>query len=263
MGVASNSHTRRRYDSVTYDSRGAVAPSSRSTTTPMYGMTPVAGDAPASAEAYRLRSLRSPVTSSSQPRYQEDLRLPPLNLENTSDRRGRTMSSARPPVAGTRGSHLRTNSNVNMPPPFTLEPQPMWSSPAPVVPIPVPSSKSSAATNHSSSAMDARNRSGSDPIRGFDDLNLSPQQRQRQPHPLASGHHRGQSLQVNPAPAIPAHLARSGAAGPGRSSTPGPYAYGSDPRAAVGVMSPPVADPVGRSSTPSPGKKTWWKFGKA
>jgi hypothetical protein len=188
MGVANNGgHTRRRYDSVTYDSWGAaVASHSRSTTAPMYGMAPVPmplNDAPASAEAYRLRDLRaptSPQSSRSAPRYnQEDLRdlqLPPLNLENAGER-GRSGSHAsRPPVAGTRPSHLRTSTTAaNIPPPFTLEPQPMWSNQG--------ISSPTAATNMSNA--DPRNRSGSDPLRGFDDLNLSSGQTPLQRHPLA------------------------------------------------------------------------------
>lgn len=258
MGVANGAHTRRRYDSVTYDSRGSVAPpSSRSSAgAPMYGMRPTE-NVPASAEDYRLRSMRASASSQSSrsnsmssSRHPEDLRLPPLHLENAPaggeyhrSRSSTTTSSSRPPVAGSRPSHLRTSSTANMPPPFTLEPQPMWSSPSPVVPIPVPGSKSS--------ALDARSRSGSDPIRDFNDLNLNSQSR----------HHRNQSLQVNPAPAVPSPLARlQSSGGPPRSSTPGPYpaGYAADPRATVGVRSPPVADPVGRSSTPSPAKKSFW-----
>lgn len=273
MGVANNGgHTRRRYDSVTYDSRGAVASPTRSTTTPMYGMAPVPvplNDTPASAEDYRLRSLRapaSPQTSRSTPRYhQEDLRLPPLNLDNAGDRGRSGSHSSRPPVAGTRPSHLRTSSTVNMPPPFTLEPQPMWSSQG--------MSSPSAATNLGNA--DPRNRSGSDPLRGFDDLNLSSGQAQQgiQRHPLAhstssrqhsDGHRRQMSLQAPTGAAMtsPTMARLQQQSGPARSSTPGPYPSGYDQRPAVGVVrSPPVADPVGRSSTPAPAKKSFWKWG--
>ncbi|KAF8321302.1 hypothetical protein DL93DRAFT_1638674 [Clavulina sp. PMI_390] len=250
MGVANGQPARRRYDSVTYDSRGAVAPPRSSGGVPMYGMAPVATEnVPASAEDYRLRSIRNQATPSrsnsvSQPRYSEDLRLPPLKLDG-DHARGRTSSTSRPPVAGTRPSHLRTSSNI--PPPFTLEPQPMWSSPPPVVQIPVPGTQAS--------AVDARNRSGSDPLRGFDELHLSPQRSS----PLAPTHHRGQSLQVNqPLPSI-ARI-QNAAGVPPRSSTPGPYpaGYPSNRHVAAG---PPVADPPSRSSTPAPGKKSFWKWG--
>lgn len=78
-GVANNGGS--RYDSVTYGTLGAVVPPTPSTNIPIYGMAPLDSVpcAPLSAEAYRLRSLRSPR----KPQYSrynldDNLRLPPL-----------------------------------------------------------------------------------------------------------------------------------------------------------------------------------------
>lgn len=274
MGVANNGaqHTRRRYESVTYDSRGAAisSASSRSPTAPMYGMSPLNDAAPASAEAYRLRSIRgpsSPQSSRSTPRYhQEDLRLPPLNLDNTGDRGRSGSHSSRAPA---RPSHLRTSSTAaNIPPPFTLEPQPMWS--------PQGMTSPTAATNLNN--VDPRSRSGSDPLRGgFDELNLGQVPPPLPRHLLAQstssssrhqsdGHRRQMSLQTNPIPAagaaIPSPVARlQQQSGPARSATPGPYPHGYDQRTATNARRPPVAEPVSRSSTPAPAKKSLWKWG--